>query len=82
MERDPAVFVMGQDIAQFGGAFRATRGLYERFGRLRVVNTPLCESGALGAALGAALAGKRPVVEMQFAGTRCSSPIRMTGGQG
>jgi 2-oxoisovalerate dehydrogenase E1 component beta subunit len=67
MERDPSVFLMGQDIAQFGGAFRATRGLYERFGRLRVINTPLCESGVVGAALGAALAGKRPVVEMQFA---------------
>ncbi len=67
MERDPSVFVMGQDVAQFGGAFRATKGLYERFGRMRVINTPLCESGAIGAALGAALAGKRPVVEMQFA---------------
>jgi 2-oxoisovalerate dehydrogenase E1 component beta subunit len=67
MERDASVFLMGQDIARFGGAFRATKGLYERFGRLRVVNTPLFESGAIGAALGAALAGKRPVVEMQFA---------------
>ncbi len=67
MDRDPAVFLMGQDIAKFGGAFRATKGLHERFGSLRVVNTPLCESGAIGAALGAALAGKRPVVEMQFA---------------
>ncbi len=67
MERDAGVFLMGQDIARFGGAFRATKGLHERWGRLRVVNTPLCESGALGAALGAALAGKRPVVEMQFA---------------
>jgi 2-oxoisovalerate dehydrogenase E1 component beta subunit len=67
MDRDPAVFLMGQDIAQFGGAFRATRGLHERFGRLRVINTPLMESGAFGMALGAALAGKRPVVEMQFA---------------
>ncbi len=67
MERDAGVFLMGQDIARFGGAFRATKGLYERFGRLRVVNTPLFESGAIGAALGAALSGKRPVVEMQFA---------------
>lgn len=67
MERDPGVFLMGQDIAQFGGAFRATRGLYEKFGRLRVINTPLMESGTIGMALGAALAGKRPVVEMQFA---------------
>ncbi len=67
MARDPQVFVMGQDVAQFGGAFRATKGLHARYGRLRVINTPLCESGALGAALGAALLGKRPVVEMQFA---------------
>lgn len=67
MERDAAVFLMGQDIAAFGGAFRATRGLYERFGRMRVINTPLCESGAIGAALGAAMMGKRPVLEMQFA---------------
>lgn len=67
MERDPAVFLMGQDVAQFGGAFRASKGLFEKYGRLRVINTPLCESGAVGAALGAALAGQRPVVEMQFA---------------
>lgn len=67
MDRDASVFLMGQDIARFGGAFRATRGIFERFGALRVINTPLMESGAIGAALGAALAGKRPVVEMQFA---------------
>lgn len=67
MTRDPNVFVMGQDVAEFGGAFRATKGLFERFGRHRVINTPLCESGAVGAALGAAMLGKRPVVEMQFA---------------
>jgi len=67
MERDESVFVMGQDIAAFGGAFRATKGLYERFGKLRVINTPLMESGAVGMALGAAIAGKRPVIEMQFA---------------
>lgn len=67
MERDPNVFVMGQDIAQFGGAFRATKGLYEKFGRLRVVNTPLQESATIGMALGAALVGKRAVLEMQFA---------------
>jgi 2-oxoisovalerate dehydrogenase E1 component beta subunit len=67
MERDANVFVMGQDIARFGGAFRATKGLYEKFGRLRVINTPLQESATIGMALGAALAGKRPVLEMQFA---------------
>ena len=67
MERDAGVFLMGQDIAEFGGAFRATRGLFEKFGRLRVINTPLMESGTFGMALGAALAGKRPIIEMQFA---------------
>ncbi len=67
MERDANVFLMGQDIAAFGGAFRASKGLFERYGRLRVINTPLMESGAIGAALGAALSGKRPVLEMQFA---------------
>jgi 2-oxoisovalerate dehydrogenase E1 component beta subunit len=67
MARDPGVFVMGQDVAEFGGAFRATRGLFEQYGRLRVVNTPLQESGTIGMALGAALAGKKPIVEMQFA---------------
>ena len=67
MDRDEAVFLMGQDIAAFGGAFRASKGLFEKHGRLRVINTPLMESGAVGAALGAALVGKRPVLEMQFA---------------
>ncbi len=67
MERDGNVFLMGQDIAAFGGAFRASKGLFEKYGRLRVINTPLMESGAIGAALGAALSGKRPVLEMQFA---------------
>jgi 2-oxoisovalerate dehydrogenase E1 component len=67
MERDGSVVVMGQDVAQFGGAFRATKGLYEKFGRLRVFNTPLQESATIGMALGLALSGKRAIVEMQFA---------------
>lgn len=67
MLRDRGVMVMGQDVAQFGGAFRATKGLYEEFGRLRVFNTPLQESATIGMALGLALSGKRPIVEMQFA---------------
>lgn len=67
MERDERVVVMGQDVAQFGGAFRATKGLFEKFGRLRVFNTPLQESGTIGMALGLALSGKRAVIEMQFA---------------
>ncbi len=66
MERDPNVFVMGEDIGRFGGMFRATEGLLERFGEKRVIDTPISESGFIGMALGAAMAGKRPVVELMF----------------
>ena len=66
MEEDPEVFLMGQDIAAFGGAFKVTRGLLEEFGPGRVLNTPIAEAGMIGIASGAALLGKRPVVEMQF----------------
>ena len=67
MSTDPDVFLMGQDIGHYGGAFKATRGFIEDFGRERVVNTPVSESGMIGMAVGAALLGRRPVVEMQFA---------------
>ena len=66
LEEDPEVFLMGQDIAAFGGAFKVTRGLLEEFGPGRVLNTPMAEAGMIGIASGAALLGKRPVVEMQF----------------
>ena len=65
MERDDTVILMGQDIARFEGAFRATRGLWQRWPD-RVLDTPIAESGTLGIAAGAALLGYRPVVEMQF----------------
>jgi 2-oxoisovalerate dehydrogenase E1 component len=64
---DDRVVLMGQDIAGFGGVFKATDGLFAEFGAERVRNTPIIESGALGAGLGLALDGFRPVVEMQFA---------------
>lgn len=67
MTRDNNVFLMGEDIGYYGGAFRVTEGLYEKYGRWRVIDTPLSESGFTGAAIGAALMGMRPVVEMQFA---------------
>ena len=67
MESDEKILLMGQDIATYGGVFKATEGLLERFGRERVRNTPLCESAVIGAALGLAIEGMRPVVEMQFA---------------
>jgi 2-oxoisovalerate dehydrogenase E1 component len=66
MERDESVVLMGQDIGVFEGAFRITRGLHERWPE-RVLDTPIAESGTIGIAVGAALLGYRPVVEMQFA---------------
>jgi len=67
MERDPSLVLMGQDIGAYGGVFKATEGLMERYGAGRVRNTPLCESAIVGAALGLSIAGKRAMVEMQFA---------------
>jgi len=66
MERDERVFVLGQDVGAYGGAFKATEGLQERFGKARVLDTPLAEEGIVGAAIGAAMRGMRPVAEMQF----------------
>jgi 2-oxoisovalerate dehydrogenase E1 component len=67
MCNDPSVVLIGQDIAEYGGAFKATLGFLDEFGRARVRNTPIIESAALGAALGLAIDGFRPMVEMQFA---------------
>jgi 2-oxoisovalerate dehydrogenase E1 component beta subunit len=66
MRRDERVFLMGEDIGAYGGAFKVTAGLLEEFGPERVVDTPIAEAGIIGAAIGAALMGRRPVVEMQF----------------
>ncbi len=66
MERDPSVFLMGEDIAEYGGAFKVTEGFLARFGPDRVIDTPIVESGMMGAAAGAALMGMKPVVEIQF----------------
>lgn len=66
MERDERVFLLGEDIGAYGGAFKVTRGFLERFGSSRVIDTPISEGGFTGAAAGAAHMGLRPVVEMQF----------------
>ncbi len=66
MRRHPNAILLGQDIAEYGGVFKATEGFVEEFGKERVRNTPIIESGALGAALGLALDGFLPMVEMQF----------------
>ncbi len=67
MERDPEVFILGEDIGVYGGAFRVTAGMLEHFGERRVIDTPISESAIVGAAIGAALMGMRPIAEMQFA---------------
>jgi pyruvate/2-oxoglutarate/acetoin dehydrogenase E1 component len=66
MERDDTVMVMGEDVGRAGGVFRATAGLLDRFGPDRCVDTPLAEAGILGTAVGLAMAGWRPVCEMQY----------------
>jgi len=66
MERDPDVFVMGEDVGLYGGAYGATRGLLEVFGESRVLDTPISEAGIGGAAVGAAMAGMRPVAEIMY----------------
>jgi pyruvate/2-oxoglutarate/acetoin dehydrogenase E1 component len=66
MERDPSVFLIGEDVAAAGGAFKATTGLLERFGPERVRDTPISEEAIVGAAMGAAMTGLRPIAEIMF----------------
>ena len=68
MERDKDVVVLGEDVGKDGGVFRVTEGLFDRFGAERVVDTPLSETGIVGAAVGMAAYGLKPVVEIQFMG--------------
>jgi pyruvate/2-oxoglutarate/acetoin dehydrogenase E1 component len=67
LREDERVFLLGEDIGHFGGAFGATKGLVDEFGEQRVLDTPIAEEGFVGAAIGAAWMGDRPVVELQFA---------------
>lgn len=66
MDRDPAVVLLGEDVGVYGGAFKATAGLLERFGWERVIDTPISETAIVGAAIGMGYQGLRPVAEMQF----------------
>ena len=66
MERDERVFLIGEDVGVYGGAFKTSAGLQERFGKERVIDTPISETAIVGAAAGAALTGMRPIAEMQF----------------
>ncbi len=66
MERDPSVFILGEDVGAYGGAFKVTEGFAKKFGEARVIDTPISEAAIVGAAAGAAHMGMRPVAEMQF----------------
>lgn len=66
MQRDPSVFILGEDIAEYGGAFKVTQGLVEQFGRERVRNTPISENTICGVGVGAAIVGMRPIVDIMF----------------
>jgi 2-oxoisovalerate dehydrogenase E1 component beta subunit len=66
MQRDERVYILGEDVAVYGGAFKVTAGFLDEFGAMRVIDTPLSESAIVGAAIGSALMGQRPIAEMQF----------------
>ena len=67
MERDPDVFLLGEDVGVYGGPFKISKGMLEHFGARRVIDTPLAEAAIAGAAIGAALMGLRPIAEIQYA---------------
>jgi acetoin:2,6-dichlorophenolindophenol oxidoreductase subunit beta len=66
MARDPGVILLGEDVGKFGGAMAASKGVYDKFGPTRVIDTPISESAIIGAALGAAITGLRPIAEIMF----------------
>ena len=66
MNEDPSIFVMGEEVGRYGGAYGVTKGLIEMFGENRVVDTPIAEPGIIGAAIGAAMTGSRPVAELMY----------------
>src|SRR5690606_11555612 len=68
MEKDETIVLLGQDIGENGGVFRVTDGLLEKFGKDRVIDTPLAESGIIGAAVGMSMNGLKPIAEIQFFG--------------
>src|SRR5947209_10426426 len=66
MQRDESVYILGEDVGVYGGAFKVTGGFIDEFGPMRVIDTPFSESAIVGAAVGSALMGQRPIAEMQF----------------
>ena len=63
MERDPNVFLMGEEVAEYNGAYKVSKGMLDRFGPQRVIDTPISEAGFSGLGVGAAMAGLRPIIE-------------------
>lgn len=78
LTESPESLIMGQDIADYGGPFKVTKGLFETFGRSRVVNTPICESAMVGYATGQAINGHRPIIEFQFADFATDATTQIT----
>src|SRR6185437_3378264 len=66
MRRDEAVFLLGEDVGTYGGAFKVSKGFLEEFGAERVIDTPMSETAIIGSAVGSALMGLRPIAEMQY----------------
>ena len=66
MRRDPRVFLLGEDVAEAGTPFKVLKGLVEEFGRERIIDTPISEPGFTGIAVGAAMTGSRPIVDLMF----------------
>ena len=64
MDRDPNVFLMGEEVAQYQGAYKVSQGMLQRFGEKRVIDTPITEAGFAGLGIGAAMVGLRPIIEM------------------
>jgi hypothetical protein len=76
LERDERVFLMGEDVGRYGGAYACSKGLLQEFGEQRIRDTPLSESGFVGAGIGAALGGMRPIVEIMTVNFSLLAPIR------
>jgi pyruvate/2-oxoglutarate/acetoin dehydrogenase E1 component len=82
LEKDERVFLLGEDIGKYGGIFQVTAGLLDKFGPERVIDTPISESAFVGAAIGAAMTGMRPIVEIMFIKTAPKNPVLWTGMKG
>jgi len=78
LDESPESLIMGQDIADYGGPFKVTKGLFQKHGRSRVINTPICESAMVGYATGLAVNGHRPIVEFQFADFATDATTQIT----